>query len=115
MDFAKAALLIATVYGLTQFVKAIGPASWYDNVNAKVSARAAAITAIGVGQVAVFLVAATVWAHSQVLNGHALDNLNVASKILVGLFVAAPAALTHEILGAVKNVGDNQVQKPVAK
>lgn len=115
MDLGKSALLIAAVYGLTELVKAIGPASWYANTNQKINARATAATAVVVGQAATFLVAASVWAHSQVLNGKALDNLNVASKVLVGVFVAAAAAFGDRALNAVKNVGQNQVQRPIAK
>lgn len=115
MDLQKAGLLIAAVFGITEFVKAIGPAGWYDNVNAKVAARAAAITALVVGEASTFLVAATVWAHAQIISGHSLDNLNVASKVLVGLFVAGAAAFGQRALSAVNNIGDNQPQKPVAK
>lgn len=115
MDLSKAALLIAAVYGITEFVKAIGPAGWYDHPNQKVNSRATAITAVVVGQVATFLVAASVWAHAQVLNGHPLDKINVPSKVLVGVFVAAAAALGDKVLGAVKNVGQNVVQRPIAK
>lgn len=115
MDLSKAALLIAAVLGITEFTKAIGPANWFNSVNGKVNSRAAAITALVVGQTATFLVAATVWAHAEVLNGHPLDQINVASKVLVGLFVAGAAAFGDRVLNAVKNVGANQVNPPNAK
>lgn len=102
MDFGKAALLIAVVFGLTEFGKRLlGPRLSADS-------RIVTALAIVVGQAAVWLMAQTAWAHEQVIGTKPLDELNTGSLILVGLLVAGGAAFGRETLQAVKNVGTNQ-------
>jgi hypothetical protein len=103
MDFGKAALLIAVVFGLVEFGKRfLGPKLSSDS-------RIVAALAIVVGQLGVWLMAETAWAHEQVVGSKPLDELNTGSKILVGLFVAGGAAFGAEFLGSLKNMGQNQM------
>lgn len=116
MDFGNAALLIATVFGVVELAKAIlGGLGGLLSTNQAIRSRATAVLALVVGEGSVFLVAATVWAHEQVIGGHPLDKLNVASKVVVGLFVAGTAAFGDKALGALANVGTPMPQRPVAK
>jgi len=105
MDFGNAALLIAAVFGLTEFVKRfLGP-------KLALNSRIIAVSALIVGQAAVWLVGTTAWAHEQVIGTKPLDELNTGSKVLVGLFAAGVAAGINQVLGAVKNVGQNYPPK----
>jgi hypothetical protein len=102
MNLENAGLLVLAVYGLTEFGKRfIGP-------KLSENPRVVAALAIVVGQLATWLVGETAWAHEQVLGSKPLDELNTASKILVGLIVAGVAAAGAELLGASKNWGQNQ-------
>lgn len=111
MDFANAALLIATAFGLIELVKGLYPG--YQALPKSWSSPITVVMAVVVSESTVFLVAATVWAHEQVVGAHPLDKLNVASKILVGLMLAGSAAFGDKVLGAVSNVGQNTVKKPI--
>jgi len=102
MDFANAALLIAAVFGLTEFAKR------FEGPTLAANPRVVALTALIVGQAAVWLVATTAWAHEQVIGSKPLDDLNSGSKVLVGLLVAGVAAGISQTLKAVANVGENQ-------
>jgi hypothetical protein len=107
MDFGNAAILIASVFGLTEFVKRfLGPKL---SANSRINAAAAIV----VGQAAVWLVGTTAWAHEQVIGTKVLDELNSGSKVLVGLFAAGVAAGINQVLGAIKNVGYNYPGKVV--
>ena len=107
MDLSNVALIVGAVFGLTEFVKRfLGPRLSLDS-------RITAATALLVGQAAVWLVGTTAWAHEQVIGTKPLDELNTGSKILVGLFVAGTAAGFNQVLGAVKNVGQNYPPKGV--
>jgi hypothetical protein len=108
MDFANAALLVAAVFGVTELVKALLP-----QVN--VSTRLTVIVALAASIGMVFLVGATVWAHTQVIGGHPLDSLGVGDKFVVALFLAGAQTGLFFGLQAVKNIGENQPQKPIAK
>lgn len=99
MNLTHAALLIATAFGVTELAKSLIP---------NLSSRLVVLLTLVVGIGAVFLVGATVWAHQQVVGGHALDQLSVADKFLVGLFVGGGASFTNRVLGAVSNIGENQ-------
>lgn len=102
MDFGKAALLIAAVFGIIEFGKRfLGPKLSSDS-------RIVAALALVVGQAATWLMSETVWAHSQVVGDQPLDEMNTASLILVGMFVAGAAAFGSEFLTSVRNMGQNQ-------
>jgi len=102
MDLSHAALLVGAIFGLTEFVKRfLGPRL---SSNSRINALAALV----VGQAAVWLVGETAWAHEQVIGTKPLDELNTGSKVLVGLFAAGFAAGINQVLGAVKNIGQNQ-------
>jgi hypothetical protein len=108
VDFGNAALLIAAVFGATELVKALVP-----QVEMSRHLTVLVVTVLAFG--APFLLGATVWAHEQVIGGHALDTLRVWDKIVVGLFLAGASAFGSEVLKAVRNIGENQVEKPIAK
>lgn len=112
---ANAGLLAAVVFGATELAKAALPTGWFYGSNAGTNSRATALLAVVVGQAATFLVGASVWAHEQVIYGHPLDKVNVATKVLVGLLVAAGAAVGERFLNAVRNIGQNQPKAPIAK
>jgi uncharacterized membrane protein YbjE (DUF340 family) len=102
MNFANAALLIAAVYGIAELVKSLLP----DFVTSR--SWAVAILVVAVAFAAVFLVAATTWAHTQVIGNVPLDKMSVADKVLVSVFAAGAAGLVNKSLVAVTNIGDNQ-------
>lgn len=111
MNFANAALLVVTAFGLTELVKSLYPG--YQALPKSWSSPITVIIAVATAEGTVFLVGATVWAHQQVVGAHPLDKLNVASKILVGIMLAGSAAFGDKFLGAVSNVGQNTVKKPI--
>jgi uncharacterized membrane protein YozB (DUF420 family) len=113
MDLTKAALLVAVVFGVVELVKALLP--WVQALPASKSQPINVGIVVVVSQATVFLVGASVWAHDQVIGNHPLDQLNVASKILVGVLLAGTAAFGDKALFAVRSIGDNPPQKPIAK
>jgi hypothetical protein len=108
MDFSNAAILIAAVFGAVELLKALVP-------QVSLSSRLTVLSVLVLSVGATFLLGATVWAHQQVIGGHALDTLGVADKFVVGLFLAGTAAATDKAVHMVRNIGQNEVQKPVAK
>ena len=73
------------------------------------------LIAIVVAQAMIFLVSATVWAHEQAIGTHNLDKLNVASGD-PGRHHARRARLrVCRSSSAVKNIGQNVPEKPIAK
>jgi len=102
MDFGQAALLIAAVFAVTEFVLRLVP-----NLDSRLKQLVSFVLAVGV----VFLVRETVWAHEQIIGGQALDTLNTESAVLVGLLIGTGANVLHSIIGkggAIQNIGDNQ-------
>lgn len=99
MDFTNAALLIATVFGVTELVKALLPWKWGEISQVKVA------VAIAVAFGAVFLVGATAWADSQVIGDVKMSAMSVGDKVLVAVFVAGAGAAVQRTLKAVSNVG----------
>jgi len=98
MNFANAALLIASVYGVTELVKSL-LGKWGTD------SRVVVAIAIVVSFAATFVIAATTWAHTQVIGDTPLDVMSVADKVLVSVFVAGAAALTNRGIGAVRDIG----------
>lgn len=105
IDFTNAALVIAAVYGLVELAKSVVPKIKTDN-------RLTTLTVVVSGQAAVWGLATTVWAHTQVIGGQNLDNLNAGSKVAAGLFFAFAAPFLDKGLDAIGNIGENRV-KPV--
>jgi len=99
MNLANAALLIAAVYGVCELLKSLLPASWANN------SRIVTAIVVAVSFAATFLIAATTWAHTQVIGDTPLDVMSVADKVLVSVFVAGAAALTNRGIGAVRDIG----------
>jgi len=108
MDFGHAALLIAAAFGAVELIKALAPA-------VAISARLTVAVVLATSVAMTFLVATTVWAHEQVIGGHPLDKLGTGDKFVVALFLAGAAAFGDKLLTAVRNIGQNQAQKPIAK
>lgn len=108
MDFAKAALVITAVFALVEFAKALFP-------RVATSKRLTVLAALVAGQLAVFGLRYSVWAHEQVIGGHNLDTLNAGSLIVAGFFLALLAAGLDKGLGAVRSIGENEVKRPTVK
>lgn len=106
MDVSKLVLVVALVYAVNEGIKRKLPAVW---------AAGDIFISLAVGVGAAFLVATTVWAHSEVFRNVALDNMNVGSKIVAGLLVGAGAVFASHTFDAVKNIGSNQVKRPFTK
>ena len=98
MDFTKAAILIAAVFGVTEWIKA--NVSYPKKYNGLV-ALAAAIAVV-------FLVGATVWANTQVIGEVTLDKLGVWDKLFAGILIGAGASTLHATFDSIRNVGQNQ-------
>lgn len=60
------------------------------------------------GIATVVLVAQSDFGHSQIVADKALDTLNGASQVIVGLAVGATAVIVNVAQNAVKNIGQNQ-------
>lgn len=113
MDFAQAALLVAGLLGITQLAKTFVYGTTRERVNAAIVLVASTV--------ATLLVAQSDWASTQVVGDKPLSTLNFWSLLLVAVFLAGASSTAWELLGAVKNVGENQplaldkVKKAVAK
>lgn len=94
MDLKNALVCAAMVFVLTDAAKRAFPA--------KLPALIVQALAFAIGIGSIFLVGATVWAHTQVIGGHALDTLNAGSKIVAGLLVGGAATL-FDRLGIVQS------------
>lgn len=108
MDFGNAVLVSALLFGLVMWEKKAFPAI-------EASSLLTILSVIVSAQVAIWLLRYTVWAHEQVVGGHPLDTLNFGSLVAAGLFLALGATVVDQGVKMVKNVGENQVDKPVAK
>jgi len=110
----NALVLVGAVYGLVELVEHLAP-NWFNPPNAaKGQPRTVGLVAVvSVGMT--FLVGASVWAHEQVVGGHPLDRLDVASKLVVAVFVAGAAAGLDRGVKALADVGTPVPQKPIAK
>jgi len=71
-------------------------------------ARVKVLVCLGVAVVVVLLVAASDFAHQQVVLDRSLDTLNFWSQLVVAILLAGLASVAWEGLRAVKNVGSNQ-------
>jgi hypothetical protein len=108
MDLSKLVLAATLVYVLDEVVKRKFPKVW---------AAGDLFIALGMGIGVTFLVGATVWAHSEVFRGVALDNMNVASKLVAGLLLGAGAVGVDLLVGknaAIRDIGTPLVRKPTA-
>lgn len=110
----NAVILIGAVYGLVELVEHFAPMFFNPPNAAKGQPRTVGLVVVA-SFAMTFLVAASVWAHEQVVGGHPLDKVNVASKCVVAVFVAALAAGLDQGVKAVADVGTPRPQKPIAK
>ncbi len=99
MDFTSAALLIGAVFAVTKMVDLLVPQAtgWILQLIA---------LAVGIG--VTFLVAFSDYGASQTVNGIALNDLNVASLVLIGLLLGGGASVLANTFNSVKNIGANQ-------
>lgn len=103
MDFGNAAMLIASVFGLTELAKRLLPGKLVAN------SKVVVIVVIVAAFVAVFVLGGTVWAHEQVIGNHNLDNLGVDDKIVVAFFLAGATVFGNEFfVKSIRNIGQNQ-------
>ena len=100
MDFGNAVLLIATVVGLVSLARSLKDGTTSDRINVGI--------VIAVAFLAVFLLGATSWASTQIINGVEMDNMSVADKILIAIWAAGAASFGWETLKSVRNIGENQ-------
>jgi len=99
VDFGNALLLVSTVFLVVEFVARLFPT---------ITAREKVIAAIVAGQAATIVVANSDWGAKQVVDGLALDKMNGASLVIVGLAVAGLATIGKQALTAVTNIGENK-------
>jgi hypothetical protein len=104
VDFVQAGFLVALALVATDWLKNLLPGD--------VDPRVTPVIAMAVGIGAVFLAAATVWAHDNLVGGVALDHLDGWSKIAAGIFLGAGAGLGDKVLNAVRSVGENAPPRP---
>lgn len=103
MDFANAALTAALVYAFVNWLKMVFP-------HADPRIIQLLVWASGIG--AIFLMGDTVWAHSQVIGGHALDTLNAGSKIVAGILTGTGATVIDRVESTVRNIGQSDTPEP---
>jgi hypothetical protein len=107
-DLLAGAVVLGLV--LTGLVKLVHDAI-YGDTQTRVKVGSCVVT----GQVVVFLVAASDFASETTILKHRLDQVNVASLVVFGILVAGAATLAWQALGAVRNVGQNEVLRPTIK
>lgn len=105
MDFQNALLLIAAIFGVVELIKSLLPSS--VTKNSKVIVGVVLIVSFGI----TMLVAHTAWAHEQVIGSKPLDELNLASQVLVSLLAAGTAAFGSNFLYSLRNIGQNQLSQ----
>lgn len=98
MDLSNAALLVGAVYAVVEWAKVLFP---------KMTARVVVLVTLIASVLLTFLVAATVWADTQIVSGVALDKMRVADLLLVSLLLALSSSVLHAGFDAVRNVGEN--------
>jgi hypothetical protein len=89
MDFSKAATCAALAFVLTDLVKRLVPV--------KLPSAVVQLLAVAIGEGTLFLVAATTWAHQNVIGGIALDRMSVWDKIAAGLLVSGLATVIDRL------------------
>lgn len=104
MDLANAAILGAVVLGLVAYAKKL--------IFGTNQERIVVFSSFVIAVISVFLVRQSVWAKEQIIGGQSLKNLDVWSCFVIVVFVIGIASTAWEVLGAVKNIGQNQVKAP---
>lgn len=99
-DLASAVVLGLVVLGLVSLVHSLILGTNADRVKV--------VVCLAVSVVAVVLVAASDFAHEQVVLDRPLDSLNFASQLVVSLLIAGIASAAWQGYQTVKNVGQNQ-------
>lgn len=103
MNFGNAVMLGAAVLGLIDLAKT---GVWGTNKQ-----RITLSIVLGASFGAVFLMRYTAWAHEQVIGDKPLDELGIASLVLVSFFMAGSASAGWKVLGAVTSIGQNQPEQ----
>lgn len=99
-DLTSAVVLGLVLFGLVEAAKNL---IWGTNRERVIVASALAVSVI-----TVVLVAASDFAHEQVVLDRSLDSLNFASQLVVALLLAGLAAAAFKGVQAVRNIGENQ-------
>ena len=99
LDFTDAVLLVGAVFAVTAF---------FDKLIPALKGWALQLVALATGIGLTFLVAWSDFGKTQRVGGIQLDNMNVASLVLIGLLLGGGATFADRTFTAVKNVGQNQ-------
>jgi hypothetical protein len=102
----KAVLCIALVAALADAIKRTWPSVWE-------TFHIWLVLALGI--VVVFLVGASLWAHTEIVNGFPLDKMNVASKIIAGLVIGAGSTVGVKVLDRIGDIGQERAKRPTHK
>lgn len=104
-DLLGGALVLGLV--LTGVVKLVHDAVFGDTI-----ARLKVAICVIVAVVVVLLISASDFASETVILKKSLASLNVWSQLVIALLVAGVASTIWQTLGAVRNVGENEVKRP---
>lgn len=99
-DLTSAAVVAFLLFGLVEAVKNL---LWGTNKE-----RVIVAAAFVVSLVTIVLVAASDFAHEQVVLDRPLDSLNFASQLVIALLAMGLAAAAFKGVQAVRNIGENQ-------
>lgn len=102
MDWSSAGLLVAAVFAITEALKKVFPA---------LTGAALQVAVLFVGLGSTFLVAFSDYGKTQVVGNIAMNNMNIASLVLIGLMIGGGATILHQVVGAggaIRNIGQNQ-------
>lgn len=105
-NLAGAAILAATLVGLVSLAKTFAFGTQRERVTAGI--------VLAVSVVAVFLVAASDFAHTQTVLDRPLDQMNVWSQLVVAVLVAGLGAGGWETLKKVADIGISRDKTPPA-
>jgi len=103
VDFGQAALLSFILLGLIDEAKTLVWGTNKERINVGI-VNAAAIATVS-------LVATSAWADEQIVGGKTLGALGWSSLLLVAVVLGGSAGGLWKVLGAVTNIGQNQLTK----
>lgn len=100
MNLGEATFLVAVITGMVTLARSFVFGTSRERVVGGI------VLAIAIGSV--FLVSASDWAHEQIVVGKPLDEVSVASRFCIAFVLAGGASTLWQVLGAVRNIGENQ-------
>ncbi len=99
LDFTDAVLLVGAVFAITAML---------DKMIPQLTGWGLQLVALVIGVSVTFLTAFSDFGATQHVGGIPLNDLNIASLVLIGLLLGGGATLADRTFTAVKNVGANQ-------